>query len=641
MLNRVAALLPLTVAAAPPAMAQVLQPAGAPAERVGAEAPALAQPAYPVPAANPLAVPQAAPTQPVPTQHAPSSSAADGSMLLTAIAISADPGVRPALPAPGWQPATDGASGIVLEHAAGAPLDAAWIEAQFIANRLLGTQTPFDRITALVQLINLAFVNSGYPNTGVLIEGRSASGVLKLRLVSGHLVAVPGTNNRVSVTFRGGQARGLDADYIRNRLPSAQAVPLNIRQIERDFRLLSDDPAIRTVNANLLPGARPGEASLALEVVPQPQVDLYTTYANNRSPSVGAQRLGVGAVIRSWHQPGDVLSLQYGTTGGLTDFSGSYSARLFSPRWMFAIRGGYNNASVVDRPLAPLDIRSREYYVEGGISRSLIARPLMPGPVAGRWQPAENAVLGAVFVHRQVKSSLLGVPFSFSPGSSNGRTEYDAARLTFDYTRRSLNTVFAASFTASQGLGGTRSGPAGAVTPSPYFHAAQLQLNYARRISPKLLEVRLRFAGQVASGLLYSPERFSIGGNDTVRGYRESLLLADEALVGSVELAQPFDLGRRRGGASAFRWGAFTLSAFADGAYAHNRAAPQPLPKAVASVGGRLSWTPADWLGGSVTFGQALKRVVVPGSTDWQDRGFTFQLTLHPLGLAQLFGRQI
>jgi len=58
-------------------------------------------------------------------------------------------------------------------------------------------------------------------------------------------------------------------------------------------------------------------------------------------------------------------------------------------------------------------------------------------------------------------------------------------------------------------------------------------------------------------------------------------------------------------------------------------------------VGGRLSWTPADWLGGSVTFGQALKQVVVPGSTDWQDRGFTFQLTLHPLGLAQLFGRQI
>lgn len=634
MLSRFAALVPLVLAGAPPVLAQALPPSGAPTQRVGAEATALPQPAYPAPPANPFTVPQPTPAAPVPVTPA-----SEGGMMLSAVAVSTDPAAPPALPLPGWQPSPDGASSIVLEHAKGAPLDAAWIEAQFAANHLLGTQARFDRIAALVQLINLAFINNGYPNTGVLIEGRSESGTLQLRLISGHLVAAPGKEDRVTVIFRGGKARGLDADYIRHRLPAAEAVPLNIREIERDFRLLSDDPAIRTVNANLLPGLRPGEASLALEVVPQPQVDIYTTYANNRSPSVGAQRLGVGATIRSWHQPGDVLSLQYGTTGGLTDFSGSYSARLFSPRWMFAVRGGFNNASVVDRPLVPLDIRSSEYYVEGGISRTIIARPLMPGSVAGRWQPAESAVLGAVFVHRRVTSSLLGSPFSFSPGSRDGRTEYDAARLTFDYTRRSLNTVFAASLTASQGLGGTRSVPPGAVTPNPYFSAAQLQLNYARRISPKLLELRLRFAGQWASGLLYSPERFSIGGSDTVRGYRESLLLADEAVVGSIELAQPFDLGRRRGGAGSFRWGAFTASVFADGALAHNRVAPAPVPKAVASIGGRLAWTPADWLSGSVTFGQALKRVVVPGSTDLQDRGFTFQLTLHPLRLPSVFSR--
>ncbi|WP_421850226.1 ShlB/FhaC/HecB family hemolysin secretion/activation protein [Novosphingobium sp.] len=629
MLSRFCALFPLALIAPLPALAQAPQTAGAPVDRVGPEAPTLAQPAYPEPPAAPLLAPPPA---------APSPVAPDGSMLLTSIAISADPAARPAMPASDWQPNADGASGIMLEHAKGAPLDAAWIKAQFAANHLIGTDAGFDRITALVQLINLAFVNNGYPNTGVLIEGRSENGILELRLVSGRLIAAPGSDNLVMVSFRGGNARGLDADYVRHRLPSALADPLNIRQIERDFRLLSDDPAIRTVNASLLPGARPGEASLALDVVPQPQVDVFTTYANNRSPSVGARRLAVGASIRSWHQAGDLLSVQYGTTQGLTDFSGSYSAPLFSPRWMLAVRGGFNNASVVDRPLVPLDIRSKEYYFEGGLSRTLLARPLMPGSGAGRWQPAVSAVLGALLVHRQVNSSLLGTPFSFSPGSRDGRTEYDAARLTFDYTRRSVNTVFAASFTASHGLGGTRSVPAGAVTPSPFFTAMQLQLNYARRISPKLLELRLRFAGQVASGLLYSPERFSIGGSDTVRGYRESLLLADEAGVGSIELAQPFDLARRRGGASAFRWGAFTISAFADGALARNRVAPQPLPKAIASVGGRLAWTPADWLSGSVTFGQALRQVVVAGSTDLQDRGFSFQLTVHPIGLAHAIG---
>jgi len=603
MLNRTVALLMLTLVAAQTARAQ---------------------PAFPVLSVKPLVVQE-------PTLSP--SSGLDGSMLLAAVTISTDPGVHPAIPTRSWQPVPEDGSALILEHASGAPLDAAWIEAQFAVNHMLGVETGFDRITALVQLINLAFVRNGYPNTGVLIEGRSESGILRLRLVSGRLVAAPGMDNPVVVAFHGDRSGGLDAEYIRHRLLAALAEPLNILGIERDFRLLSDDPAIRTVNASLLPGAQPGEASLALEVVPQPQVDVYTTYANSRSPSVGARRLAVGGSIRSWHQAGDLLSVEYGSTRGLTDFSGSYSAPVFSPRWMISVRGGFNNASVVDRRLVPLDISSKEYFVESALSRTLIARPLMPEAGAGRWQPAVNAVLGAVLVHRQVKSSLLGTPFSFSPGSRDGRTEYDAARLTLDYTRRSLKTVCAASFTASHGLGGTRSVPPGAVTPSPFFTAAQLQLNYARRISPKLLELRLRLAGQWASGLLYSPERFSIGGSNTVRGYRESLLLADEALVGSIELAQPFYLGRRRGGAAAFRWGALTASVFSDAALAHNREAPQPLPKAVASLGGRLAWIPSDWLSGSVTFGQALKQVVVPGSRDLQDRGFTFQLTFNPLRL--------
>ena len=69
------------------------------------------------------------------------------------------------------------------------------------------------------------------------------------------------------------------------------------------------------------------------------------------------------------------------------------------------------------------------------------------------------------------------------------------------------------------------------------------------------------------------------------------------------------------------------------------RIAPQPLPKAIASVGGRLVWTPADWLSGSATFGQTLKFVQATGKKDLQDRGFGFQITLHPIGLAKAVGR--
>jgi hemolysin activation/secretion protein len=583
--------------------------------------PPLQTPNYPV-----------APSSPLVAEPTTAAQEADGGMVLAGVDV-AQSGGGTAMPAADWRPGADGPSGLVLSHSPGAPLDAAWIERQFAANGMLGAQTGFDRIAALVQLINLAYLNNGFANSGVLIEGRTGDGVLRLRLVLGRLAGA----EPIAVTFRNGRAKGLDAGYIRHRMASALAEPLDVRAIERDFRLLSDDPAIRTVNASIVPGVQPGEASLAIEVDPQPRFDLFTTYANNRSPSVGGSRLGVGGTMRSWHQPGDLLGVQYGSTRGLTDFSASYTTPLFGPRWSLALRGGFNNASVVDAVLAPLDIRSREWYVEGGLSRAVLSRPLMPGKGAGQWQPALAASVGAVLVHRRVRSTLLGQPFSFSPGSRDGRTKYDALRLNFDFTRRSLGTVFAASLTGSLGLGGTRSSPPGALTPSPHFTTALLQLNYARRLTPRLLELRLRFAGQVAGGLLYAPERFSVGGADTVRGYRESLLLGDEAAVASVELARPFDLAGTRAGRSAFRWGAFTASAFADGAVLHNRAGPQPLPRALASAGARLVWTPADWLSASGTFGQPLRHVETTGSRNLQDRGFAFQIVLHPLGLARMF----
>ena len=584
-----------------------------------------------------------------------------GEMLLADVAVQTDPDGGVALPIPGWRheagnsaetdgSSTDSPSGtravpepgrLALVHAAGAPLDATWIRAQFSANHMLGRVVGFDRIAALVQLINLAFISNGYPNSGVLLDGREDGDVLRLKLVSGHLAPSPEMADALAVSFRGNHHKGLDADFIRHRMRTALARPLNIRTIERDFRLLSDDPAIRTVNAYLVPGTQPGEAALALEVDPQPRFDLFTSYANNRSPSVGARRLGVGGFVRSLLRPGDFLSVQSGTTRGLTDFTGSYTIPLFSPKWAFTVRGGFNNAAVVDPPLLPLDIRSREFYIDSGVTRTLIARPLMPGLDGGPWRPAINLALGVFGLHREIRSSLLGQPVSFGPNSLNGRTAYDAMRLSLSFTRRSMRTVFVASLTGTFGLHETVSRRAGALPSNRFFSSAQLQLNYARRISPQLLELRLRFAGQFAGSLLNSAERFSIGGSDTVRGYRESLLLADHAAVGSIELAQPFDLIGRRGGAAAFRPGAFALSAFADGAYARNRLGAQPTPKSLASVGGRLVWTPADWISGTATYAHAMKKVAVAGNTDLQDRGFTFQLTFHPLGLVHAIGKRL
>ncbi|GAC1412016.1 MAG: hypothetical protein NVSMB69_14480 [Novosphingobium sp.] len=556
-----------------------------------------------------------------------------GAIRVDSVVVSVEGATPPARPRKGWMPKPDPATGLALVHAPGEPLGPEWVRQQVVSTSLVGPAGGPERIGALVQLINLAFAANGYVNSGVVLARQSAGDpVLRLRLIGGHLAAAPG-QDAIAVRWRDGHRRGLNARYIVARMHAAREEPLSQPALEQDFRNLADNPAIRTIDARLQPGVRPGEAARPRTVAPAPRFDFYVTAANSRSPSVGGNRIAVGGSIRNALVAGDVLGFEYGSTSGLDDLAASETLPLGASGFAIAVRGGFNRAAVTDRPLVPLIIRSREWYVEGGVTRTLLAEPLLPGDAPGRWHPAQSAAVGLIGVHRQVTSSLLGQPFSFSPGTVDGRIEYTAMRLTGDYTRRSPTSVFALAVTGTLGIEGTRSAPPGPQTPSEHFVALLVQANYARRLTASGLELRLRASGQLAGGLLYSPERFAIGGADTVRGYRESLLLADEALVGSIGLAQPLALGGHR--QKGFRPGSFVIGPFVDGVISRNRQPPQPLPTSIASVGASLEWTPAAWLFARGTFAQPLRFVRATGDRNIQDRGFEFRVTLSPLELVR------
>jgi hemolysin activation/secretion protein len=140
-------------------------------------------------------------------------------------------------------------------------------------------------------------------------------------------------------------------------------------------------------------------------------------------------------------------------------------------------------------------------------------------------------------------------------------------------------------------------------------------------------------AGQTADGILFSGERIAAGGEYTVRGYRESLILADTGVTGSAELAKSFSLSGRRGTATAVDWGAFSASVFADGAVLRNVEGSQPVPKEIASVGASLSWIPSEAISARVTFARALVDAPIVGTRDLQDRGFHFRITIRPFAM--------
>ena len=601
--------------------------------RSGPDRATLPQPQFSTPQARGIDVPQIGMKTP---QEGPQPAIAprDGIVTLDRVSVEADRGIHPrALKR--WTPPVDQASGLRLDHRQHEPLDAEWVERQFKANSMIGQPVAWDRIWSLVQQINAAYIQNGYVNSGLLVDPSAAvESTLSLRLIYGRLVAEAGSNRPVKVNWRT-RARGLRPGYIVARMPASRQVPLNIQAIERDFRLLADDPTVRTINTSLRPGQHPGEASLEVTVDPQPASDLYVTYGNSRSPSVGGERVAAGAVLRHLLVQGDQVTAEYGRTSGLDDFVASYRAPVVP--WLHVLgRGGFDRAAVVDRPLVPLDIRSREWFAEGGLDVVVLDRPLAPTTDPRRWEPAQNARLGLLVSHRQVRSSLLGQPFSFNPGAVDGRTEYTALRFTTDYVRRAPNVVLGLSLQASLGLNGTQMSVPGLPRVNRHFTALQLQANVARRLDPHGLELRIRLAGQIAGGRLYSSEKISVGGQGTVRGYRENLLLADEAAIGSVELARPFALAGRNASTTVRQLESFTLAVFADGAVVRNRGTPPPVASGIAGIGAAIEWRPTSWLEARATYARALSSVPPPGVRDIQDRGLAFRLTLHPLRLLGL-----
>lgn len=587
--------------------------------------------------------PYSSPQPPLVSAEAPpaastaNANAAD--LIISDVVVTSEPGAAPALPS--WSPVTDAVTGLTLDRPKSAGFDAAWVKRQFVRNEFVGARVPLDRVTALIQIINIAMVRNGYINSGVRITGGELidGGVLHLELIFGRLTAAD-DGTAISVGWGAGGARGLTRNYVVDRMQSTSGVPLNAFAVERAFRLLSENPAISTVRADLRPGARAGEATLALTVDPAPRTDLYLNFANSRSPAVGGEHGAIGGSIRNLITAGDLASAEAGITAGQPDVSASYQLPVLDTRTTVIVRGGYNLASVVDRPLVPLNISARDWNVEGGFNRLLVTEPLTPRPTGG-WRAARSISVGWRIAHRETQTFLLGQPFSFSPGAVNGRSDYTALRLVADWVERGISQVTALSLTLTQGLAGSRVTPTNAadaaallrLVPKTDFRAVLIQASHARRLTGKGLELRLRVTGQWADGVLYSGERLAAGGEFTVRGYRETLALVDRGVIGSVELYQPISLSGRGADARGVNLGAFGVSAFVDGAYLRNAIDPQPQPGGLASVGASLAWIPSDLVTARVSYAYAIIDARQVGSRDLQDQGFQFRLTLHPLAL--------
>ncbi|HEY2538056.1 MAG TPA: ShlB/FhaC/HecB family hemolysin secretion/activation protein [Stellaceae bacterium] len=446
------------------------------------------------------------------------------------------------------------------------------------------------------------YIDRGFINSGAVLPDQNiVNGVVTYRFVEGRItdINVAGTNH-----FRPG--------YFSSRLERASEAPFNITDLEQEQQILLQDPLIRRLNIQILPGLVPGEARLDADVSEASRYSLFAQVADDQSPTVGEIRGQLQGSFANILGVGDLMTANYGRSGALNDGFVGYSVPIASDDTRFSLRYDRNGTVVVTPSLVPLDISSSYSSVGVGLSRPF-------------YRTAEqNLTLGISLERRAEQTFLLGMPFDFEAGSKNGYTNVTALRFSQSWLNRNAEHALALRSTFSVGLGAFGATVVDTTLPSSRFFVWLGQGQYVQRIWNDI-EGLVRADLQLSDRPLFQIEQFALGGIDTVRGYREYLTVTDDAVLASAELHVPIGKLRLPYLARTDGDGLVQLVPFYDFGQGWNVGRPTPFPPNISGVGAGLRW----YLGAGITaefyYGHALRNVSVGNSLE--DKGIYFRIT--------------
>ena len=432
-------------------------------------------------------------------------------------------------------------------------------ELRQIAKDYEGRTVTSDELQELRNKLSSAYVNRGYLNSGAVLPDQEVKdGTVRYQIIEGALTRIEILGNE-----------RLKSKYLSDRLLLGAGPPLNVNELQQRLQILQQDGLIERINAELSPGTQPGEAVLKANVQETLPYQVGLSLSNRRPPSVGPYLGEIFASHRNLTGWGDTIDARYGLTHGVDDYQVGYAIPVNAYDTTVSLRATETDSRVVESPFDQINIRSRAKTYQLGLSQ----------PV---WRTiTESFSLGLKYEYRESQTSLLGVPFSFTPGVPNGKSEVNVLRFSQDWLKRSPDQVIALRSSFSDGR--TNADPQLAGTgPNKNFVSWLGQFQFAK-LFDKGSQLIVRTDLQYSPQSLMALEEIAIGGMSTVRGYRENQLLRDNALIASAEYRIPV-------GMVTSDQNRLQFAVFADYANSRNSDLTPASPHSIASYGVGLLW---------------------------------------------------
>ena len=377
----------------------------------------------------------------------------------------------------------------------------------------------FDKLVKLRSDITKLYLENGYITSAAFIfldnQPLDESGIIQIQVVEGEIerIDIIGLNR-------------LQKNYVRSRLELATKPPLNQKRLEEALRLLQLNPLLQQVNAELMAGSTSGRNILEVQLQEAPAFNAGIVIDNNQSPTIGSFQGTVFASYNNLLGFGDQFSAQYGLTDGLDIYSLGYTIPVNARDGTVNIGYSNNNSQIVENQFADLGIRSNSETLSVGLRQPLVKKA-----------NTELALGLSLDVRRSQTFLLDDEPFSFSEGPEDGKSRVTVIRFSQEWLQRNATQVLAARSQFSVGIDAFDATTNDTGIDGRFF-AWLGQFQWVQQLSPKTLMVAKINAQLTPDGLL-SLEKISLGGVDTVRGYSQNQLVADNGIIGSVELRFP------------------------------------------------------------------------------------------------------
>jgi hemolysin activation/secretion protein len=393
-------------------------------------------------------------------------------------------------------------------------------ELNAVIKRYRGRELTTEDMEALRLELTLLYVNRGYVTSGAIIPDQAMTfNVLKIQMIEGAL-------SRIDVETD----RFLWSGYVRNRVELGVTKPVSVHPLQERLQLLQRDPHIEQLNAELKPGAALGESTLNVQVKETPLFHTRLEFNNYQSPTVGSEQGLVTVEDTNLTGLGDSFSFQYGQSSGIIPIINAHYALPLN-RYDTTFTATYRkfDFKVVDSDFESLDIRNDAYIVGFGLRQPLYHTL------------HDEFAISLTGEYEKNTSTLLGQPFEFVAGATDGVFRVAPFRFAQEYTHQTTEQIIAAFSRFSVGIGWLSASRNSSVPNSAtgQFFSWLGEAQWVRQLPFLRTQMVTRTTMQFSNEHLFPLEQIAVGGRYSVRGYREYTFVRDNAFLWSLEFRVP------------------------------------------------------------------------------------------------------